>query len=82
MLEVDKPAFFTEAATRMLATKPLLTMVPKAYRDKVYAEVQKFAGPAAIAKRPEPDFGKPTIKLTSFQSAKGLSAQYVCRRIT
>ena len=77
MLEVDKPAFFTKAAARMLATKPLLTMVHKAYRDKVYAEVQKFAGPAAIAKRPEPDFGKPTIKLTSFQSAKGLSAQYV-----
>jgi len=77
MLEVDKPAFFTKAVARMLSTKPLITMIPEAYRDSVFAEVQRFEEPAAKAKGHPPEFGKPTIKLTSFQSAKGLSAQYV-----
>ena len=77
MLEVDKPTFFTKAVARMLSTKPLVTIIPKAYRVSVLAEVQKFEEPAAKTKGPQPEFGKPTIKLTSFQSAKGLSAQYV-----
>jgi superfamily I DNA/RNA helicase len=77
VLEVDKPTFFTKAVARMLSTKPLITVIPKAYRVSVLAEVQKFEEPAAKAKGPQPEFGKPTIKLTSFQSAKGLSAQYV-----
>ncbi len=77
MLEVDKPPFFTKAAVRMLSTKPLVPVAPKAYRDRVSAEVRKFEEPPAKPKQPQPEFGKPTIKLTSFQSAKGLSAQYV-----
>lgn len=77
MLEVDKPAFFTKAAARILSTKPLITMIPKAYRDSVSGDLEKFEVPAPMARRPQPEFGKPTIKLTSFQSAKGLSAQYV-----
>src|SRR5258708_8992645 len=77
MREVDKPAFFTKAAGRILSTKPLTTMIPEAYRDSVSRDVEKFEVPAPIARRPQPEFGKPTIKLTSFQSAKGLSAQYV-----
>jgi superfamily I DNA/RNA helicase len=39
--------------------------------------VKKFKEPAGKPKQPQPEFRKPTIKLTSFQSAKGLSAQYV-----
>ena len=77
MLEMDKPNFFTQAAARMLSTKPLVPMIPKAYRDGVSAEVQKFEEPPAKTKQPQPEFAKPTIKLTSFQSAKGLSAEYV-----
>lgn len=77
MLEMDKPAFFTKAAARMLSTKPVVPVIPKAYRDRVSAEVRKFEERPAKAKQPQPKFGKPTIKMTSFQSAKGLSAQYV-----
>jgi hypothetical protein len=77
MLEVDRPAFFGKAAARILSTKPLISMIPKAYRDRVSRAVEKFQEPAPMAARPQPEFGKPTIKLTSFQSAKGLSAQYV-----
>jgi superfamily I DNA/RNA helicase len=77
MLELDKPAFFTRAPASMLSTKPLIAMIPEAYRDSVSQEVEKFEEPVATSKAPQPEFGKPTIKLTSFQSAKGLSAQYV-----
>jgi superfamily I DNA/RNA helicase len=77
MLEMDKPTFFMKTASRMLSTKPLVPVIPKAYRDRVSAEVRKFEEPPAKAKQPQPEFGKPTIKLTSFQSAKGLSAQFV-----
>src|SRR5207245_990943 len=51
--------------------------IPADYRDSICPEAQKFEEPAPKAKLPQPEFGKPTIKLTSFQSAKGLSAQYV-----
>jgi UvrD/REP helicase N-terminal domain len=77
MLEVDKPTFFTKAAARMLVTKPLMMVIPNTYRDNVSQEVEKFEESTAAAKGTMPEFGKPTIKLTSFQSAKGLSAQYV-----
>jgi superfamily I DNA/RNA helicase len=76
MLEVDKPAFFTKAAAQLLAVKPLVTVMQKNYRDSIAEEAKNFEEPAK-AKRPQPAPGKPTIKLTSFQSAKGLSAQYV-----
>lgn len=77
MLEVDKPVFFTKTAARMLAVKPFTAAIPADYRDSVCGEVERLKEPAPKAKRPQPGFGKPTIKLTSFQSAKGLSAQYV-----
>jgi superfamily I DNA/RNA helicase len=77
MLEMDKPKVYTKAAARMLFTKPLVPVIPKAYRDRVSAEVKKFNEPAEKPKQPQPEFRKPTMKLTSFQSAKGLSAQYV-----
>ncbi len=77
MFEMDRPKCYTKAAARMLFTKPLVPVIPKGYRDRVSAEVKKFKEPAEKPKQPQPEFRKPTIKLTSFQSAKGLSAQYV-----
>jgi len=77
MLQVDQPAFFKKNMANVLATKPMIAILPDGYRETVSAEVAGFQEPPAKVKRPQPEAGRPTIKLTSFQSAKGLSAQYV-----
>jgi superfamily I DNA/RNA helicase len=77
MLEVDNPSFFRKSAKQILRAKPLVEALPADYREKVIEEVEKYTLPAAIPPPAVPDIDKPTIKLTSYQGAKGLSAQYV-----
>ena len=77
MLEVDQPPFFTKAASTMLSVNTLREMIPKEYRNRISDEAEKLEVASTPQDRPKTEPGKPTIKLTSFQSAKGLSAQYV-----
>jgi len=77
MLEVDQPTFYTDDATTFLSVSHLGELIPREYRDRVLADAQHLEVVAPVKKGPKVEFGKPTIKLTSFQSAKGLSAQYV-----
>jgi superfamily I DNA/RNA helicase len=77
MFEVDQPAFFTEGAAEILSASAFWETIPDEYRERISGEAQKLEVAAVQKKRPKAELGKPTIKLTSFQSAKGLSAQYV-----
>ncbi|OGY99494.1 MAG: hypothetical protein A2945_01395 [Candidatus Liptonbacteria bacterium RIFCSPLOWO2_01_FULL_52_25] len=78
ILEVDKPAFFKKDPNRFLIFSPLKKIIPKEYVARITAEAKTLKDelPEATSKKGAA-FGKPIIKLTSFQGAKGLSGQYV-----
>jgi superfamily I DNA/RNA helicase len=76
MLEMDRPKFFTENLSEFLKFPNISDNLPAAYKEQVLAEATALAEPTPT--NPViPESEKPTIKLTSFQGAKGLSAQYV-----
>jgi hypothetical protein len=78
-LEVDKPAFFVENAPAWLASgTALVSLIPSEYRDAVLSQAAGFEeSEDAEVSAAAYDESRPTIKLTSFEGAKGLSAQYV-----
>jgi superfamily I DNA/RNA helicase len=55
------------------------TLLPEEFKARILKEAEAFhAEPGVIpAAAPEIDKTKPTIKLTSFEGSKGLSAQHV-----
>ena len=78
-LEVDRPAFFVENAAAWLASgMTLVSLIPPEYREAVLSQAADFEEPDdAEVSAATYDETRPTIKLTSFEGAKGLSAQYV-----
>ncbi len=77
MLETDMPAFFKKDAKRLLLASPVKKIIPDEYANSVIAEAAKLKDEPDVLKKQDTEFGKPIIKLTSFQGAKGLSGQYV-----
>jgi len=80
VLGSDKPAFLNDALKQTADNRtPLAAVIPEDYRSTVLAQVESFETqdeqPATTAEAPEEL--RPTIKVTSFEGAKGLSAQHV-----
>lgn len=80
LLRADKPPFLAESIKRTADNStPLLEVIPEQYRDDVLAEIEACELPAAPASEKDADDSGalPAIKVTSFEGAKGLSAQHV-----
>jgi len=78
MLEVDNPVFYKKDPKRFLLHSPLKNIIPKEYAKRILNQAQKLEDELkSIPSKQEGEFSKPSIKLTSFQGAKGLSGQYV-----
>ena len=80
LLRADKPTFLAESIKRTADNStPLLEVIPEQYRDDVLAEVEAYELPAAPESENDvhDSSAVPAIKVTSFEGAKGLSAQHV-----
>lgn len=79
-LEVDQPAGLEEwVRLAVEAQTPLRDLIEGAYRTSVEEKVAQWQGPGdePVEKVVAADEAKPTIRLTSFEGAKGMSAQRV-----
>lgn len=85
LLHADKPKFSRDA---ILATSdcrtPLVDVLPAEYREKIMGEVSVFESPvdtkdAAVEmeKGTPVETTRPAVRITSFEGAKGISAQHV-----
>jgi superfamily I DNA/RNA helicase len=80
LLGIDSPPFLRKAIVQSAdCTKRLVDVVPAEYRENVLAEVDAYELPAANERTGEdlPPTGLPPVRVTSFEGAKGLSAQHV-----
>lgn len=80
VLDADRPPFLRDVIVRTAAgTERLVDAVPSEYRDTVLAQVDAYEPPPLDEggeDLPAPD-EKPPVRVTSFEGAKGLSAQHV-----
>lgn len=78
ILAVYKPHFCASAIQRSQKEKPLYKILPKKFCDKILTEANDFNFlekdkiPSGITEKE-----KPSIKITTFEGAKGLTAQHV-----
>ncbi len=76
----DAPSFFNDAivATAHGASR-LVDVLPAEYRDRVLVEVDLYEPPKEVQAEAEASASSdvPSVKVTSFEGAKGLSAQHV-----
>jgi len=80
VLEKTKPAFYSEIIpTSVSKEKKLVSLIPKKFVKKLLADAKSFKEKKQeiIEVVEEIDRTKPTIQLTTFEGAKGLSAQHV-----
>jgi hypothetical protein len=78
-LEVDRPRCRRKAIEQSVKdSSPLFDLLPEDYKDPVLEEAKAWSEEIGSAKATEAeDASVPTIKLTSFEGSKGLSAQHV-----
>lgn len=80
VLDADRLPFLREVIVRTAeSTERLVDAVPGEYRDTVLAQVDAYEPPPLDEggeETPAPE-EKPSVKVTSFEGAKGLSAQHV-----
>lgn len=80
ILRADAPSFYKDAVvTTADGTRRLVDVVPDEYRECVLAEVDTYEAPDEVeteAEIPAPA-DVPAVRVTSFEGAKGLSAQHV-----
>lgn len=80
VLDADRPPFLRDVIVRTAEdTERLVDAVPGEYHDTVLAQVDAYEPPPLDEggeERPAPD-EKPPVRVTSFEGAKGLSAQHV-----
>lgn len=79
VLEDDQPEFFKDTIQDSIKTEsPLIELISNDYRDEVWSEVRALEPPEGEeGDEDAKDTERPTIRLTSFEGSKGLSAQYV-----
>ncbi len=76
-IEADNPNFSQGALEKAVKyQKPLFGEIEESYRDTLLLEANNWVKPEEIVTNQVPQ-GQPTIKLTSYEGAKGLSAQFV-----
>jgi superfamily I DNA/RNA helicase len=76
-LEADKPSFSKDALEKAVKyQKPLFSELERDYRNTLLREAIDWKEPEKIVAN-QITSEQPTIKLTSYESAKGLSAQFV-----
>jgi superfamily I DNA/RNA helicase len=80
VLSADTPSFFKDAVVATADnTTHFVNVIPDEYRKRVLAEVDAYEPPEvvdAVAEHPDP-VDVPAVRVTSFEGAKGLSAQHV-----
>ncbi len=77
VVEIRKPSNYSEVVSKIVADRTsILELLPKAYVDEVLSETDKYKEEAA-KKEIETDKQGLTVKLTSYEGAKGLSAQHI-----
>ena len=80
ILETDGPSFDKKImADSVNSVAPMCTLLPEEFKAGILKEAVDFQAQISTlpAQTPEVDKTKPTIKLTSFEGSKGLSAQHV-----
>ena len=79
ILEIDKPDSWSEVVRNSFRDgKPLGENLAPTYRSQILAEAQSLQEESSeTTPATAEDEAKPTIKLTSFEGSKGLSAQHV-----
>lgn len=76
-LEADSPDFSQGALKNSVKYQsPLFDELEESYKDTLLSEANSWEEPKEITINQAPP-GQPTIKLTSYEGAKGLSAQFV-----
>ena len=76
-LEADSSGFSQNALEKAVKyQKPLYDELEVNYKDALLSEASNWENPEEIITNQTPP-GQPTIKLTSYEGAKGLSAQFV-----
>jgi len=79
LMEVDSPPFIENVVRRSLDHEtPFSSLIPRDYRESILAEAQDVPDEQEPAEaQPQGEDLRPTIRLTSFEGSKGLSAQHV-----
>lgn len=78
VLEAVKPNFYSDTLSKCLLRKtPLVTLIPKEFMKEILVKAKSFNIEQELHETIEIDPVKPTIKFTTFEGAKGLSAQHV-----
>jgi len=81
VLSVDAPPFVADTIAQTAdRTRRLVDILPNAFRDKVLADVDAYEPPEEESdedRRTEESVESLSVKVTSFEGAKGLSAQHV-----
>ncbi|MFC1528516.1 UvrD-helicase domain-containing protein [Candidatus Latescibacterota bacterium] len=79
-LDADVPSFLKNAVVATAnGTNQLVDVLPDEYRERVLAEVDEYETPEEVEAEAETTAPAdvPAVKVTSFEGAKGLSAQHV-----
>lgn len=81
LLEAEQPAFIGEAILKTAdSTTYLSDVLPTDFRDLILEEIKSWVPPDEEEDDRKPDDyskDKPSVRVTSFEGAKGLSAQHV-----
>ena len=80
VLGADAPSFFKDAIVATAdGTSRLVDALPDGYRERVLAEVEVYELPEEVEAQVETPAPAdvPAVRVTSFEGAKGLSAQHV-----
>ncbi len=78
ILEVSQPEFYEKAIkTISEGERNLIDILPNSYIQEFLKRSEQFEEPEKSIEQKESDKTKPIIKLTTFEGAKGLSAQHV-----
>ncbi|MFH1385118.1 MAG: UvrD-helicase domain-containing protein [Candidatus Omnitrophota bacterium] len=80
IIDADSPAFLRDAiAATSNNETPLVKVIPTEYREKILKEINVYEHQSDITTEEQtaPDENHLTISVTSFEGAKGLSAQHV-----
>jgi superfamily I DNA/RNA helicase len=80
VLEADKPSFLTDVIKTSVGKKdPLIRLIPDSYRQRILSEAQQTPPVDEPITEESQEAGEPTlsIRLTSYEGSKGLSAQHV-----